>query len=72
MRCILINGAQLKANTFCAHCGSKIRDSYVREIGSKLIFCDYQCYSMATDSAAANRASLEPVASIGSTGTHRP
>lgn len=52
MRCILVNDANLKADTYCAYCRSQIGDSYAREIGSKFIFCDYDCYRCATQDAA--------------------
>jgi hypothetical protein len=51
MRCIIVNGAQLKTETRCAHCGNKIGLTYLREIGSRLIYCDLTCYSMAVESA---------------------
>ncbi len=47
MRCIVVNGAQLKAEAVCAHCGKKIADGYVREFGSRLVYCDYRCYGVA-------------------------
>jgi hypothetical protein len=47
MRCIVVNGAQLKAEVVCAHCGKKIADRYVREFGSRLVYCDYRCYKVA-------------------------
>jgi hypothetical protein len=47
MRCIIVNDAYLKAEAFCAHCGNRIGESYVREIGSLLIYCDYRCYAVA-------------------------
>lgn len=51
MRCIFVNGAQLKAEASCAHCGEKIGQSYVREVGSRLMYCDFQCYSIAVETA---------------------
>ena len=53
MRCIIVNSANLKAESSCAHCGSKIGKNYVREIGSRLIYCDYRCYSVAFKSSVA-------------------
>jgi hypothetical protein len=44
MRCILVNDANLKADTYCSFCRKKIDDSYAREIGSRFVFCDYDCY----------------------------
>jgi len=49
MRCVVVNGANLKAEAVCAHCGHKIGDGYVREIGSRLIYCDFHCYSVAIE-----------------------
>jgi len=49
MRCVLVNGAKLKAEASCAHCGNKVGVNYVREIGNRLIYCDFHCYSVAVD-----------------------
>jgi hypothetical protein len=49
MRCILVNGAKLKAQACCAHCGQAIGASYIREIGSRHIYCDFHCYSVALE-----------------------
>ncbi len=45
MRCVVVNGAKLKAETQCANCGNKISDGYVREIRTRRIYCDFRCYS---------------------------
>jgi hypothetical protein len=48
MRCVLVNGAKLKAEAQCANCGRKIGgDGYVREIRTHRVYCDFQCYSAA-------------------------
>jgi hypothetical protein len=47
MRCVLVNNANLKSDTCCSYCSKKIGDSYAREIGSRLIYCDYDCYRQA-------------------------
>jgi hypothetical protein len=52
MRCVLVNAAKLKAPTLCAHCGHEISESYVREVGSRLIYCDFRCYSVAVQTAS--------------------
>jgi hypothetical protein len=44
MHCIIVNGANLKADAFCACCRSKIGDSYIREIGGRRIYCGRACY----------------------------
>jgi hypothetical protein len=51
MRCIVVNGANLKSEASCAHCRRKIKDSYVREIGSRVIYCDFACYSIAVETS---------------------
>jgi hypothetical protein len=53
MRCIIVNDAYLKAEAFCAHCGNRIGESYVRKIGSGLIYCDYRCYAVALKASTA-------------------
>jgi hypothetical protein len=53
MRCIIVNNANLKAEACCAHCGGRIGNGYVREIGSRLTYCDYRCYSVAIKSSVA-------------------
>ncbi len=49
MRCILVSGANLKCDTCCTHCRKKIGGSYAREIGSRLIYCNYRCYQLAVE-----------------------
>jgi hypothetical protein len=51
VRCVFVNGAKLKADTSCTHCSNKIGDSYVREIGSRLIYCDFRCYDVAVETS---------------------
>jgi hypothetical protein len=47
MRCVLVSEANLKADTCCSYCSKKIGDSYARELGSRRIYCDYDCYILA-------------------------
>jgi hypothetical protein len=49
MRCILVRNANLKSDTYCGYCRRKISDSYAREIGSRFIYCDYECYRLAVE-----------------------
>ncbi|HTV38571.1 MAG TPA: hypothetical protein VMF12_19235 [Xanthobacteraceae bacterium] len=49
MRCMFVNGARLKAPASCAHCGNQIGTSYVREIATRIVFCDFRCYSAAVE-----------------------
>ena len=51
MRCILVGGANLKADTRCTYCHQKIGDSYAREIGTRYIYCDYNCYQSAKEAS---------------------
>ena len=37
MRCILVNDANLKADACCTYCRKRIVDSYIREIGNRLL-----------------------------------
>jgi len=60
MRCIIVNNANLKAETCCAHCGGRIGKGYVREIGSRLTYCDYRCYNVAIKSSVAAIGYLAP------------
>ncbi len=60
MRCIIVNGAKLKAEAFCAHCGQAIADSYIREIGSRLIYCGFHCYSVALETSIVTRGYAPP------------
>jgi len=60
MRCIIVNDAYLKADAFCAHCGNRIGENYVREIGTRLIYCDYRCYGVALRSSVTAIGYLAP------------
>jgi hypothetical protein len=44
LRYILVNDANLKTQAYCAQCGTKIGQQYVRETGSRSVFCDFACY----------------------------
>ncbi|HVU43425.1 MAG: hypothetical protein WB624_02310 [Xanthobacteraceae bacterium] len=47
MRCVIVNGAQLKVDASCAHCGRKIGEGYVRNVRSRKIYCNFDCYRVA-------------------------
>jgi hypothetical protein len=61
MRCILVNGAKLKAQACCAQCGQAIGDNYIREIGSRHAYCDFHCYSVALENSVLARGYPLPV-----------
>jgi hypothetical protein len=63
MRCVLVNGAKLKAPALCAHCGNKISASYVREIGTRIVFCDFRCYNAAAETSVRTPGYRTPTAS---------
>jgi hypothetical protein len=52
MRCILVNGAKLKADARCCYCRREIGDSYVREIDTRRVYCDHVCYCSAVGAPA--------------------
>jgi hypothetical protein len=47
MRCVIVNGARLKAEVSCAHCGRTIGEGYVRDMRNRLIYCNFDCYRVA-------------------------
>ena len=47
MRCILVSNGSLKTDTRCAYCQRRIGDSYAREIGTRFVYCNYDCYQSA-------------------------
>lgn len=47
MRCVIVNGARLKADVACARCGCAIGEGYVRDTRNRLIYCDFTCYRVA-------------------------
>ena len=49
---ILVNDGNLKTRAYCAKCGTKIGQCYVREIGSRSVFCDFSCYCCAEAKSA--------------------
>ena len=68
MRCILVNDASLKTGAGCTHCRRAIAESYVREIGSKFLYCDFNCYQCATEIPMLN---LESCVQPANSGTQR-
>jgi hypothetical protein len=43
LRFVLVNNRMPRAKTECALCGTKIEQSYLRELHSGLLYCDPQC-----------------------------
>jgi hypothetical protein len=45
MNFILVTGRTPCRNSFCALCGESVSNSYLREIGTHLYYCDHECYA---------------------------
>jgi hypothetical protein len=45
MRYILVNGRTPRSQSFCALCCKRIGLSYLREIETRLSYCDDKCYA---------------------------
>lgn len=45
MNFILVNGRTPCRNSVCALCGQSISNSYLREMGTQLYYCDQSCYA---------------------------
>jgi hypothetical protein len=44
MRFVIVNDRLPPANTLCTLCCEAVTASYLREIGTGLIYCDHRCY----------------------------
>jgi hypothetical protein len=51
MRCILVSDADLKADARCSHCNKLIGNHYARKIGTRFLYCGYDCYQSAEEAA---------------------
>lgn len=64
MNFILVNGRTPCRTSNCALCGEPIRNSYLREMGTQLYYCDRGCYvahcNKVMDFAPYKRAALAP------------
>jgi hypothetical protein len=45
MNLILVNGRTPRPQSFCARCCEPIGASYLREIATRLSYCDQDCYA---------------------------
>jgi hypothetical protein len=45
MNFVLVNGRTPHPQSFCAVCCEPIGESYVREVTTRLCYCDRKCYS---------------------------
>ena len=45
MKFVLVNGRSLCRQSCCVKCKQAIGTSYLREVGTHLIYCDHTCYA---------------------------
>jgi hypothetical protein len=51
MKFVVVNGRTPRPQAFCVMCDQPIRASYLREMGTQLIYCDHDCYADHCESA---------------------
>ena len=44
MKFVLVNGRTPRPPSFCALCCKSIRESYLRELTTRLSYCGHKCY----------------------------
>jgi hypothetical protein len=44
MKFVFVNGRTPRPQVCCVKCGQPIETSYLREIGTQLIYCNHNCY----------------------------
>jgi hypothetical protein len=44
MKFIVVNGRTLRPQAFCALCCEQIENGYLRDLTTRLSYCDHQCY----------------------------
>jgi hypothetical protein len=45
MKFVLVNGMSARPQSFCAQCCKPIGHSYLRDITTRLSYCDHKCYA---------------------------
>jgi hypothetical protein len=45
MKFVLVNGRTPRPLCICASCREPIAEGYVRELNTRLFYCDHKCYS---------------------------
>jgi hypothetical protein len=45
MKFVLVNGRTPRPQSFCALCREPIGESYLRELTTRLSYCDHKCYA---------------------------
>jgi hypothetical protein len=44
MKFVVVNGRTPRPQSFCTLCCEPIADSYLREVETRLSYCDHECY----------------------------
>ena len=44
MKFVLVNDSPPRGSSTCTHCSKAIRAGYLRDLASRLPYCDYRCY----------------------------
>jgi hypothetical protein len=44
MKFVLVNGRSPRPESFCALCCEPIGESYLRDLTTRLSYCNYECY----------------------------
>jgi hypothetical protein len=45
MKFVLVNGRTPRPHAFCVLCGEPIGESYLRDLTTRLSYCDHECYA---------------------------
>ena len=45
MKFVLVNGRTPRTQSFCVLCGELIGESYLRNIATRLAYCNHKCYA---------------------------
>ena len=45
MKFVLVNGRTPRPQSFCALCCEPVGESYLRELRTRLSYCDQECYA---------------------------
>jgi hypothetical protein len=52
MKFVLVNGRTPRPQSFCALCCEPVGESYLRELTTRLFYCDHECYAGNRNAAA--------------------
>jgi hypothetical protein len=51
VRFILVHGRTPRSRSLCVMCDQPVGANYLREVGTRLIYCDHDCYAAHCESA---------------------